>query len=77
MCANCLKRHGKKGNEMTNKPLTDDEVEKLRKILDQDAKMQWLWSSLRKISAGVFALAAVLVAFRNDVSILIQWIVGK
>jgi hypothetical protein len=62
---------------MTNKPLTDDELARLRLILDQDEKMQWLWSSLRRTSAGIFAMAAVLVAFRHDVSILIQWIAGK
>ena len=59
---------------MTEPELTDDEKRHLRRILDQDDKMQWLWTNGRKAAAWVFGVAAALVAFRDDLRELMAWI---
>jgi thymidine kinase len=62
---------------MTERPLTDEEIQELRRILDEEGKRQWLWTLMRKSAAWVFGAAAALVTFRDDISALIAWIVGR
>ncbi len=47
--------------------LTEDELRHVRKLLDDDEKMKWLWISIRKWSAFVAGGLAAWVMFRNDV----------
>jgi len=62
---------------MTERPLTDAEIQELRRILDEEGKRQWLWAIMRKSAAWVFGASAALVAFRDDITTLILWIVGR
>jgi len=57
-------------------PLSDEEVVALRKIIDEEGKRQWLYALARRFSTGVFALAAALVAFRDDIRAMLSWIWG-
>lgn len=57
------------------KPLTDAEIERLRVILEEDARREWLWGHLRKFASLVFAAVATLAAFRTDIFALLG--IGK
>ena len=63
------------GGMMPNEPLSEEEIERLRIILRQDERIEWLYASLRKWAAWVFGVAAALVAFRADITSLIAWLV--
>jgi hypothetical protein len=54
--------------------LTPEEIAALRKILEQDERMAWVWASVRRWAAGIAAVLAALVAFRSDVQAAIQWL---
>lgn len=57
--------------------LTQDEIRRLKKIAKEDERWEWLWAILRKFGGAVFALVAMLVAFRNDISELGRWLLGR
>lgn len=59
---------------MPPEPLSEEEIEKLRQILKQDERVEWLYAAIRRYAAWVFGAAAALVAFREDISALISWI---
>ena len=52
---------------MSEGPLTDAELQEVRRILDEESKRQWLWAAMRKSAAWVFGVAATVVAFRDDI----------
>lgn len=49
----------------------------MRTILLEDERRAWLWSHMRKLVAALFAGAAVLVAFRDDVNSLLDWLFNR
>lgn len=51
--------------------LTDEEIAEIRRILDEERKMKWLWSVVRKWAAWIAGVAGMLVAFRDDISRLL------
>ena len=57
-------------------PLGEDEIARLRLILQQDARLAWFWSTTRKWAAWAFGVAALLAAFKTDIRELLGW-VGK
>ena len=59
---------------MGHDPLSEEEIERLRIILKQDERIEWLYASLRKWAAWVFGVAAALVAFRTDIVYLLGWL---
>lgn len=61
---------------MPEDQLTPEEIAALRRILDEEGKRQWLYALARRFSTGVFALAAALVAFRDDIRAMLSWIWG-
>jgi len=58
------------------KPLTEEEIIKLRKILQQDDRVEWFWATARKFAAWFFGAMAVIVAFRADLRELLSWAKG-
>lgn len=62
---------------MKEPELTDEERARLRKMLDQDEKVAWLWALARKLATWILGVAAALVAFRDDVSVLIAWMFDR
>lgn len=60
-----------------DRPLSREELRQLRKILDQDEKMQWLWSVMRRWAAGILAITAGAVAFRDDLALLLHWMFSR
>lgn len=38
------------------KPLTEEEIVKIRAIIDSDEKMKWLWASLRTWAIWITAI---------------------
>ena len=46
---------------------TPEEIVRLRKILDDAEKMDWLGKILFKWATVAFAIIAGMVAFRNDI----------
>jgi hypothetical protein len=58
----------------SHEPLSDEEIEKLRTILKQDERVEWLYASIRRYAAWVFGVAAALVAFRADITALFGWL---
>ena len=62
---------------MSEKELTDNEIQRLRRILSEDEKWEWLKAGARKLAALIFGTAAALVAFRDDVSQLFSWLLGR
>ena len=57
-------------------PLTPEEIARLRLILQQDERVEWLYASIRRWAAWIFGIAAAIVAFRADLVALFGWIVG-
>lgn len=56
--------------------LSDEEIIAIRRILDEEGKRQWLYALARRFSAWLFATAAALVAFRDDIHAMLSWIWG-
>jgi hypothetical protein len=54
-------------------PLTEEEVERLREMLEREDRLAWLYKILLRGGSWVFGIAAALVAFRDDVSALFSW----
>ena len=54
------------GSDMTD--LTPEEIEAVRKLLDEAEKMAWLAQMVRRWVGWVLAIVAGLVAFRNDIA---------
>jgi hypothetical protein len=58
---------------MSDERLTPEEIAALRKMLEQEERVQWFWASVRRWAAGTAAVLAALVAFREDVQAAISW----
>ena len=59
---------------MNNDPLSAEEIARLRLILLQDERVDWLYANIRKWGAGILAIIAAAVAFRNDIASLFAWL---
>jgi len=59
---------------VNNDPLSDEEIARLRLILQQDERVEWLYANVRRWGAAILAIVAALVAFRNDISSLFAWL---
>lgn len=51
-----------------------EKLARLKKIADEDEKWEWLWANLRKFGFSVAALVAAIVALRDDLMSLVQWL---
>jgi hypothetical protein len=50
------------GDPDDHRPLTHKEVEQLRKILESDARMEWLWASVRIWAGWIVGAPVALYA---------------
>lgn len=62
---------------MKPEALTEEEIVRLRLILQQDERVEWLYASIRRWSAWIFTIVAGAVAFRADIATLINWLRGN
>jgi hypothetical protein len=58
---------------MNNDQLTDAEIAELRKLIEDDKRMRWLWASMRFHASWIAATVAAIVAFRDDIGSLIRF----
>jgi len=47
-------------------------IARLRKVADEDEKMEWLWASLRRIASTVMIVVGALVLFWEQVKNLVR-----
>lgn len=62
-------------NKYNDPRLTDEEVARLKKIAQNDARMEWLWGSVRQWAGWLAGLLAGIIAFREDIAELFKWLV--
>lgn len=62
------------GPIVSNDPLSDDEIARLRLIMQQDERMTWLFASVRFWAAWVLSVLAAIVVFRDTIRELTAWI---
>jgi hypothetical protein len=62
--------------EIMKNGTTTEEAQKLREIIQQDDRMNWLYRSTLKVATWIFGIAAAIVAFRSDLSALYAWYKG-
>lgn len=54
--------------------LTPQEIKRLKRMALADARAEWLLALLRRWILGLGAVAAFVVALRNDVFDLVNWV---
>jgi len=54
-----------RGNELSENPLTEEELKKLRDLLTADGRRQWLVSGIRSTSIWVAGLGGGYFAFKS------------
>lgn len=64
-------------NHMSPPVLTDAEILRLKKIAQEDERLEWFWATVRRWVGWIAGAAAMLVAFRADIAELFKWIFGK
>ncbi|GGF82972.1 hypothetical protein SAMN05216376_12063 [Mameliella alba] len=54
--------------------LTPAEIKRLKRMAQDDARAEWAWSILRRWLIALGAVAAFVVALKNDLLELYKWI---
>lgn len=54
-------------DQRPKKQLTNEEIERLRKIIEDDERMKWLWSSARVWAGWIGGALAGYVLFKENI----------
>lgn len=55
---------GKEPDKYPDDPLTEEERQRLRRILEDDERARWLWGTLYRLGIAIGALAAAATAVK-------------
>ncbi len=55
-------------------PLTDDELDKLRAMLESDQRVRWFWSSAKTWAIGIGAVVAGLTVGLDALAKVVKWL---
>lgn len=62
---------------MSERPLTDDEIIDIRRIIEHDKRAVWLWSSIRNIAVWVVAVIGGISLAYQSLADAVKHLVGK
>lgn len=64
-----------RGNERSR--LTDEEVKELRRIIESEKRMRWLWASLRNLAVWIVAIITAVTVGYGAIGDFIKHFSGK
>ena len=58
-------------------PLTDEEVAEIRRIIESEKRMKWLWASVRNIAVWIVAVIGGVVLAYESLANAVKHLAGK
>ena len=52
-------------------------VDRLEKVAEDDARMEWLWSAIRRVASTVAIVVGAIVLFYDNLKSIIKSIAGQ
>lgn len=70
-------QHASRDRVFSKEPLTPDENERLRRMLEADDRARWFWSTIRTWVIWMGGVSLALVAMKDTIAGIIRSLGGK